>query len=228
MKPLIYVYVDHPMCSYDCADATCEVLNKSNLYNAQLIGPDSFPYVHFCKKNISKAKCLVFPGGEGDADQFDKHLTFYRRVVVNYVNNGGKYLGICQGSYFASKHYFNLLSGYVARQYIKTNKPSTRRCGPAIVDIKWQDDTDRTIYFHDGAAFIPESKVKEETKILGIYKNDTIASLIQRHKKGAVGVIGPHPEAMRWWFYCQRIIRSGWTNELQHDILLDIMKNLLK
>lgn len=227
-RPLVLVYTDHPMCSIDCADATCEVLSRSGVYDVKMIGPSSFPYLDFNKYNIERAKCIVFPGGEGDADQFDNSLTHYKDIIKNYVYNGGKYLGICQGSYFASKHFFNLLDGYVAEQHIKRKRSSTKRRGPAIVSIEWNGIYNGTypIYFHDGAAFI-QTKETAEADILATYENGEAAALIQDHGKGTVAVIGPHPEAMKWWFYSQPKVKEGWKDSIQQWMLVEMMEDLM-
>lgn len=229
MLPIILVYTDHPMCSIDCADATCEVLNQSGLYRAVMVGPSSYPYIEFNKENVSKAACLVFPGGMGDADQFDENLINHKKLVYNYVSSGGKYLGICQGSYFASRYYFDLLGDIVAEQHIKRKNSSTRRCGPAIVPLTWRGRGSYPTYFHDGAAFIPPEGKSElgNCTVLGTYANGEAAALIQHLWKGSIGVFGPHPEAMKWWFYSQTQIHEGWKNNLQHWMLLDMMKELL-
>ena len=230
MKPLVLVYVDDPMCSLDCADATLEVLNQSGLYNARMIGPSSYPELEFNKENITKADCLIFPGGEGDADQFDEDLVNHKQIVAEYVSGGGKYIGICQGSYFASKYYFDLLDNIVAKQHIKRKGASVRRCGPAIVPISWRGSEPQPIYFHDGAAFVsPEEGMNlGYCKVLATYENGEAAALVQQYWEGAIGVIGPHPEAMKWWFYSHTAIKDGWKTINQHWMLLDIMEETFK
>jgi glutamine amidotransferase-like uncharacterized protein len=230
MKPLILVYVDDPMCSLDCADAMLDVLNQSGLYNAKLIGPSSYPELEFNKENVYKANCLVFPGGEGDADQFDNNLVNHKQMVAEYVSNGGKYLGICQGAYFASKHFFDLLDNIVAKQHIKRKKASVKRSGPAVVPISWKGKEPQPIYFHDGAAFVPPEEGMDlgYCKVLATYQNKEAAALIQRYWDGAIGVIGPHPEAMKWWFYSQSTIKDEWKTGIQHWMLLDMMEEIFK
>lgn len=216
------------MCSIDCADATCEVINQSGIYDAKMIGPDSHPYLKFNKQNISDADCLVFPGGDGDADQFDNSLYKHKRMVQEYVSLGGKYLGICQGGYFASRHYFDLLGHIKAEQHIKRKGASARRDGAAVVPIIWRDQKPARIYFHDGASFVPDAESDlESCEVLGRYHNGDAAALIQPFWDGAVGVFGPHPEAMRWWFYSQWYIKNDWKRPLQHHLLLDLLSVLL-
>ena len=225
--PLVYVYTDQPMCSIDCVDATCDVLNSSGIVEAKMIGPDSFPLIELNEENLHKASCIVFPGGDGDADQFDNSLIFKRKLIEDYVSSGGRYLGICQGAYFAGKHFFNLLRGFDAVQHIKRNGAQIKRSGSNIIDIKWKDERIYPIYFHDGAAFVTTSEQPAFTNILAHYLNGDVACLIQAHKKGRVGVIGPHPEAQKWWFYSQTKIKNGWTYCIQTPLLVQLIQELL-
>jgi glutamine amidotransferase-like uncharacterized protein len=214
------------MCSVDCADAVCEVLNNSGLYEARMIGPDSYPRLPFTAENIQDADCLVMPGGLGDSDQFDYELIDDRKMVCDYVAKGGKYLGICQGAYFAGHHYFNILTDLKAVQYIKRRKSCVKRLDHDVVNIVWEDVGEVPMYFHDGAAFIPTKK-EIKANVIGRYLNSDIAAMIQKYRKGRVGVIGPHPEAMKWWFYSQTRIRHRWKDSIQHKLLLDFIKKLL-
>lgn len=225
-KPLFLVYTNHPMCSVDCADAVCEVLNDSGLYEARMIGPDSHPKIEFTAENIKDADCLVMPGGLGDSDQFDYELIDDREMVSNYVASGGVYLGICIGSYFASHHYFDILTDVKAVQYIKRKKATIKRSEHDVVNIVWEN-VEVPMYFHDGAAFVP-TKGEVKGSIIARYTNGDIAAMIQKFHKGKVGVIGPHPEAKKWWFYSQTRIRHRWKDSIQHNLLLDFVNQLLK
>ena len=226
MKPLFLVYTHHPMCSLDCSDAICEVLNQSGLYEAKMVGPDSHPKLDLTDENLKNVDCLVIPGGWGDSDQFDAKLKHKTEIIVNYVRNGGKYFGICMGSYFAGHHYLNILNGYEAHQYIKRKGCSTNRENHDIVTLNW-NKIQKTVYFHDGAAFIPTNK-SSKAKIIARYQNGDAAALIQKYKKGRVGVIGPHPEAHKWWFYSQTRIKKRWKDCVHHELILDFVERLLK
>jgi glutamine amidotransferase-like uncharacterized protein len=194
-----------------------------------MIGPDSHPFVEFKEQTLSIADCMIFPGGLGDADQFDEDLYQHKRMVQNYVNQGGRYLGICQGSYFASRHYFDLLDGMRAVQHIKTKGASTRRSGPAVVPVQWIDEPQaRLTYFHDGASFVPDTKIPASCEVFATYANGDAAAIVQSYGSGKVGAIGPHPEAEKWWFYSQSKIQQHWKNPLQHDALIDFVDMLIK
>lgn len=228
-KSTFLVYTDHPMCSVDCSDAICDILNQTDLYQAKMIGPSSFPYLEFTAENIKGIDCLVMPGGWGDSDQFDKKLPPTKNFVRDYVHTGGRYLGVCMGSYFASCHYYDLLQGYTAKQYIKRKDSTVKKDGPHIVNVTWKKSQLQSMYFHDGAAFIPTGEdIVAKTQILSRYTNGDIAALIQKCKKGKLGLVGPHPEALKWWFYSQRRIKENWKDSIRHELFLDLVNDLMK
>lgn len=227
MKPLILVYTNHPMCSIECADAVCEVLNQSGIYKAIMVGPHSFPFLELNEEILKKTDCLILPGGNGDADQFDKKLINYSKIITDYIGRGGRYLGICMGAYFAGSKFLNILRNADAVQYVKRKNSTVTREKHDVVAVSWLKE-EKIIYFHDGAAFIPVGRNRIPARIIARYKNGDVAALIQRYKKGKIGVIGPHPEAQKWWFYSQTRIRKRWKDCIQHNLLLEFISKLLK
>lgn len=226
-KLSVSVYTEHPMCSIDCSDAVCDLLKSTNKYEVRMFGKDSFPKL-MDKSVFFSSDCIVFPGGYGDSDQFDKNLYKFKGKVRKYVKNGGKYLGICMGSYFAGTHYFNLLNpllGYT--QYIKRDNCTIHKTTPSIVKIDWLGE-EKSMYFHDGTAFFYKKEPVEDIAVYATYKNGDIAAMIQSYGKGNIGLIGPHPEAQKWWFYTQSKIKDGWYNSIQHDLFLSFFEDLIK
>lgn len=228
-KPLFLVYIDHPMCSIDCADGIAEVLNRSGLYEARFIGPDSPDRTPLSKEILEEADCVVFGGGLGDSDQFDDRLLDYRSLIRNYVAKGGRYLGICMGSYFAGYHYFDLLANNTkAVQYVTRPDSTVKRETYDVVTLSWEGK-DKTLYFHDGAAFVPSKGFKTISgDVIAKYQNGDAAALIQDYKKGRVAVVGPHPEAHSWWFYSQSRIHNRWHDCVHHDLALDLVSRLMQ
>lgn len=225
-KPLILIYTHTPMCSISCADGTREVLEDSGLYDVKLVGPDSFPRLGVSPELLKTADCFVCPGGLGDSDQFDTKMNNISADIIDYVAGGGRYMGICMGAYFTGKHYLNLLDRTDAVQYIKQPNASTTREDHDIVSVEWNGER-RELYFHDGAAFVPDEGKLPGT-VIAKYHNGDAAAIIQQYKHGKVGVIGPHPEAHKWWFYCQKRITKRWHDCIQHDLVLSFTKQLLQ
>jgi glutamine amidotransferase-like uncharacterized protein len=228
-KPLLLVYVEHPMCNIDCADGVRDVLEASREYSVLLVGPSSFPCVTLSEKLLQEATCLVIPGGIGESDQYDNSiLRNYATLIENYVASGGRYLGICMGSYFAGHHYLNLLKNNTrVVQYVKRKDAVVHHEKPAVIELLWEDRK-QYMYFADGAAFVPRRGYRHISgEIVARYMNGDPAAIIQPHKKGRVGVIGPHPEAHKWWFYTENNIRDRWQDCIKHHLLLDFVKKLL-
>ena len=228
-KPLFLVYAEHPMCSMDCADGVRDVLESSREYSALLVGPHSFPYMELTEELLSDTSCLVIPGGLGDSDQYDtSELKLHTELIKNYVACGGRYLGICMGSYLAGYHYLDLLKKNTrAAQYVKRKACTIHHEKPDVVELLW-DECKEPMYFFDGAAFVPRKGYSNISgEVVARYLNGDPAALIQTYKKGRVGVIGPHPEAHKWWFYVEKNIRDRWQDCIKHHLLLDFVERLL-
>jgi len=217
------------MCSIDCVDGVRDVLESSKEYSTLLVGPHSFPYMELTKELLADTTCLVIPGGLGDADQFDtSELKPHTALIRDYVAGGGRYLGICMGSYLAGCYYLDLLKkNTAAAQYVKRKDCTVLHEKPDVVELLWEGARE-TVYFFDGAAFVPRKGFKNISgEVIARYLNGDPAALIQPHKKGRVGVIGPHPEAHKWWFYIEKRIRDRWQDCVKHHLLLDFVEKLL-
>jgi glutamine amidotransferase-like uncharacterized protein len=225
----ILIYVENPMCSIDCADGLRDVLDSAGNYTTTLVGPGSIPKKELTPEILKSADCLVIPGGTGDAAKFKKSkLKAIKKELQDYVRTGGRYLGICMGAYFADRNYFDLLAKNTrAVQYVKRKQSTITHEKRAIVTVNWQGK-EKSMYFHDGTAFVPSfwsSKISGE--IIAVYNNNDAAALIQKSGQGKIGLIGPHPEAQKWWFYVQAKIRNRWLDCIQHQLVLNFFKKLL-
>ena len=78
---------------------------------------------------------VAIPGGVGDSDSFERLFRNNKKVVQNFVNNGGAYLGICMGAYWADRNYFDIIEDVRATQYIKRPHTDTRRPHPKAIEI---------------------------------------------------------------------------------------------
>jgi len=218
------------MCSIDCADAVLDVLNFSGKYEARFVGPSSFPYTILSEALLASADCLVIPGGLGDADQYDdSFLRILSPSIKNYLAKGGRYMGICAGGYFAGNHYMNILQPSTkVVQYVRRKNSTVKHEDHDVVTVDWAGEN-RTIYFHDGGAFVPRRWFNRMSgTVIARYSNGDAAAIIQNHKKGRVGVMGPHPEAQKWWFYSQTRINKRWRDCIQHELLLSFVERLLR
>jgi glutamine amidotransferase-like uncharacterized protein len=163
---------------------------------------------------------IAFPGGIGDASSYD---SFFRRraqnAVADYVANGGHYLGICMGAYWAGSNWFDILDGVDAVQYIRQPTADIRRPYGTVANVTWLGQPER-MFFYDGCALIgDESKFTTVAR----YANDEPMAIIQ----GRVGIIGCHPESEESWYEPPyAYIRDHWHQGNHHRLLLDFVDTL--
>jgi glutamine amidotransferase-like uncharacterized protein len=179
----------------------------------------------FAKEDISDdmfngIDIVAFPGGIGDADRY--YDFFKRRIanaVANYISNGGRYLGICMGAYWAGSHYFDVLEHVDAVQYIKRPNADIKRSYSTIASVDW-DGVNHSMFFYDGCALIGD---ESKFKTIARYKNGDPMAIIQNR----IGLIGCHPESEEFW-YDKPYLKDHWHNKVHHDLLLKFVDELMK
>jgi hypothetical protein len=208
----IGVYVQAPIADPECAEALRAVLSKK--YNVIML-----THKTLTTKNLKQIDCLAFPGGLGDADVFDDLLIDKKRIVQQYIKNGGAYLGICMGAYYAGPYYFNILKEADPVQYIKRPKADVTREDQTISPILWNDQL-YNMYFFDGCAIIGNNT---QFKTVAKYANGDAMAIIQNK----IGIIGCHPESFVEW-YDHPELKPFWHQGTHHDLLLEFVNLLLK
>lgn len=204
----------HPECSMDCIDGMTQALQ--NNYTISTFGEDQ------CNpQTLATYDAVAFPGGIGDAGSYDK---FFRRkaqnAVADYVERGGKYIGICMGAYWAGNHYFDILSDVNAVQYIKRPNAEIRRSYGTVADVVWNNKSE-SIYFYDGCALIGD---ESKFKTIARYLNGDPMAIIQNN----IGLIGCHPESLQYWYEKQwKYINNYWHNGKHHTLLLEFVNQLM-
>lgn len=144
-----------------------------------------------------------------DLDPAWKHTKKYKKIIRNYVSQGGRYAGFCLGAYLAGKDRgFDILPpGSNATDEIDqpgTQVPDER---DTVIQVDWafqtgkrkgEADKGRWVYFQDGAVI--QLLHEGSATILGRYSsNGDVAASVTPFGKGWVGVVGPHPEADELW-----------------------------
>ena len=163
---------------------------------------------------------VCFPGGIGDADSFDYLLQSNSRVVRDFVQRGGKYLGVCMGAYWAGKGYFDLLKDVEPQQYIKRPNTDTRRPHAKNISVTWKGKQQK-MFFYDGCALIGNEK-KFET--IARYSNGDPMAIIQ----DTVGLIGCHPESEPHLYKSYSWMRGLWHDGKHHKQLLEFVDELME
>lgn len=213
MKPTIAIFSHDPECCDDCIDGMVAALK------------DEFAIYRFGEHRLNdkglfdNVDMVAFPGGVGDAKRY---YDFFKRrssnAIADFVANGGKYLGICMGAYWAGPDYFDLLDGLEPVQYIKRPNADVKRPYATAAKVDWSGKP-QTMFFYDGCTFEGEGRAQ----IIGRYANGDPMAIIQKR----VGLIGCHPESLQGW-YDKPYLKKHYHNGTHPELLLEFAKKLLR
>jgi len=210
MKPTIALFVADPFCSVQSANGIIKALG--NDYTFKLFSKNEVEQGFFNGIDI-----VVVPGGFGDANSFDRLFKTNQRSVKQFIRNGGKYLGICMGAYWAGSHYLNILDGIEAVQYITQPNTDTRRPHAKDINIVWQEHPNR-MFFYDGCALVGDTS---KFKTIATYTNGDAMAVIQNN----IGLIGCHPEAESFWYDSYTWMQGKYVSN--HNLLLEFVDQLM-
>jgi len=196
VKPTIALFIYDPKCSVQSGNGVIQAL--SPYYNFKLFSKNRLEDVFFDNVDM-----IVVPGGFGDSDSYANLFKHNEKRVRKFIAEGGKYLGICMGAYWAGSNYLNVLDGVDAVQYLKQPGTDTRRPHAKAIDITWQGQPDR-MFWYDGCALVGDC-TKFET--VATYTNGDAMAIIQDR----IGLIGCHPEANKFWYDSYSWMRRHWS-----------------
>lgn len=211
MKPTIALFIHDPKCSVQSGNGIIKALNSRyefKIFSKNELEDDFFDDVQM----------IAVPGGFGDSDSYDSLFKHNSKRVVEFVKNGGHYLGICMGAYWAGKHYLNILGDVEVEQYIKRPNADTRRPHAKNMPVVW-NGIDDNMFFYDGCAFGPG-----QYEIIAKYMNDDPMAII----KGRIGLIGCHPESQPHWYESYSWMKGKYHNGKHHTQLLEFVNKLMK
>ena len=175
MKPTIALFVCDPKCSVQSSNGLVKSLEKH--YNFKLLSKNQLEDNFFDDVDI-----VAVPGGFGDSDSYNKIFKPHADRIKAFIEDGGKYLGICMGAYWAGKHYLNILDEVDALQYLKRPDSDTKRPHAKNMPVTWNGE-DINMFWYDGCALVGN---KRKFKTIATYSNGDPMAIIQ----GNVGLIG--------------------------------------
>ena len=213
MSKTIALFIHQPKCSIQSGNGIMNALKEH--YNFKVFTKHELEDDFF---NSVDAVC--FPGGIGDADSYDYLLQSNGRVIRDFVQRGGKYLGVCMGAYWAGKEYFNLLNNVEPQQYIKRPNSDTRRPHAKNIKVTWREEQQK-MFFYDGCALVGDEQ-KFET--IARYSNGDPMAIIQSN----IGLIGCHPESEPHWYKSYSWMRGLWHDGRHHKLLLEFVDELME
>ena len=211
MKPTIALFIRDPKCSVQSGNGIMQALGDH--YRFKLFSRDRVEDVFFDDVDM-----VAFPGGMGDSDSFETILKPNQAGIKQFVQAGGRYLGICMGAYWAGSNYFDILDGVDAVQYLARPGTDTRRPHAKNISITWQGEP-MTMFWYDGCALVGDP-TKFET--VATYANGDPMAIQQ----GRIGLIGCHPESEKFWYDGYTWMRPHWHERRHHQLLLAFVDQL--
>ena len=206
------MFMHQPYCSVQSGNGIINALTpnyKFKIFTKHELEDDFFDNVDM----------VCIPGGFGDASKFDMCFANNGDRIRRFVQDGGKYLGICMGGYWANHYYLNILSDDVTTtQYIKRPNTDTRRPHAKHLEVDWNNQQER-MYFYDGFA-VAGDETKFET--VARYMNGDPMAIIQNN----IGLIACHLEAEQHWYDSYSWMKKHWTGN-KHHLLLQFVNQLM-
>ena len=213
MKGKIALFIHHPKCSIECGNGILEALQP--YYKFKI-----FTSWHLDANFFDDVDMIAVPGGIGDSDSHEALFKANGERVRNFVKDGGKYLGICMGAYWADQYYFDLFKDIRASQYITRPGTDTKRPHAKAQRVVWKDQ-EELMYFYDGCAFHGDGL--DSADIYSRYPNGDPMAIIQ----GTVGAIGCHPESeISWYTEYHSWMKPYYHGGKHHKLLLDFVDDL--
>ena len=211
MKPTIAIFLHHPECSEDCVDGMTAALGDN--YNIK-----TFDVAECSAETFAGIDIVAFPGGIGDADSFATVLKANQRRVTEFVQQGGRYLGICMGAYWAGSNYFDILDSVDAVQYLARPGTDTRRPHAKNISVTWRG-TPMSMFWYDGCALVGNP---DRFETVATYANSDAMAIYQNR----IGLIGCHPESEQFWYNGYSWMRPHWHHRQHHQLLLEFVDQL--
>ena len=213
MKPTIALFLYDPKCSVQSGNGMLKAL--SEYYNFKIFSKNTLEYDFFDNVDM-----IAVPGGIGDSDTFKQLFKNNGKRVKDFIHNGGRYLGICMGAYWAGSYYLDVLDDVDAVQYIKQPGTDTRRPHAKNLPITWKDER-MNMFFYDGCALVGN---RHKFKTIATYANGDPMAIYQKR----IGLIGCHPESEPFWYDSYSYMRDKWHGGRHHELLLDFTNDLMK
>jgi hypothetical protein len=213
VRKTIALFVADPKCSVQSVNGMMQALSPQ--YNFKMFGKNVLEDCFFDDVDI-----VAFPGGIGDSDSFYRLFRNNGDRVIDFVQQGGYYLGICMGAYWAGSHYFDILHDVDAAQYIRRPGTDTRRPHAKGLDVTWRGRAEK-MFFYDGCALVGNPK---RFKTVATYANGDAMAIMQ----GRIGLIGCHPESEKFWYDSWSWMKPHWHERRHHQLLLRFVNQLVK
>jgi hypothetical protein len=212
MKGRIAIFLHQPYCSVQSGNGIIKAL--SSHYSFKIFTRHDLETNFFDDVDI-----ICFPGGLGDASTFNFLTKENGQRIRDFVNQGGGYLGICMGAYWAGSEYFDIVSDVDAVQYLTRPGTDTRRPHAKNINITWKDEP-MNMFWYDGCALVGD-ETKFET--VARYANGDPMAILQNN----IGLIGCHPESEKHWYDSYSWMKGKYHQGVHYPLLLDFVDSIM-
>ena len=212
MKGRIAIFLHQPYCSVQSGNGIIKAL--SSQYSFKIFTRHDLETNFFDDVDI-----ICFPGGLGDASTFNFLTKENGQRIRDFVNQGGGYLGICMGAYWAGSEYFDIVSDVDAVQYLTRPGTDTRRPHAKNINITWKDEP-MNMFWYDGCALVGD-ETKFET--VARYTNGDPMAILQNNR----GLIGCHPESEKHWYDSYSWMKGKYHHGDHYPLLLDFVDSIM-
>jgi glutamine amidotransferase-like uncharacterized protein len=204
-KKIIYIYKDEGVSPHALLQA---------MHTFKTVLPASFTVKTIDAKGVIKndwsrdAALFVMPGG-ADLPYAKKLNGAGNDHIKNYIQNGGSYLGLCAGAYYAASHiefdkkgplevmdtrelafFEGKAIGPILAKYDYKTESGARA---AKINITLSNIKEATVYYNGGGYFENGDNIKNTT-VIGYYTNQQPAIISINYAKGHVVLSGVHFE----------------------------------
>lgn len=204
------LYMHEPTCDAQCANGIIQSLESH--YCFKLFGKNEME-----SGFLNDVDAVLFPGGIGDADRFDRVAKVHKPMIQNYIQQGGCYLGVCMGAYWADRNYFDILDTTRVQQYITQPGADTHRPHVKNMPVNWQGERTK-MFFYDGCTFLGG-----EQDVYATYETGYPMAMIQNR----IGLVGCHPESQEYWYQKNSYMRGHWHGGHHNKLFLDFVDHVV-
>jgi glutamine amidotransferase-like uncharacterized protein len=207
----IALFLHQPHCSVQSGNGIMRALSPH--YNFKI-----FTRHELERDFFDNVDMICIPGGFGDASSFDYLIRNNKDRIKEFVDNGGAYLGICMGAYWAGQHYLDMLEGVDAVQYITRPRTDTRRPHAKNIKINWNGSSTE-MFFYDGCALVGNGQYTT----VATYANGDAMAIIQNR----IGLIGCHPESEKNWYDSYSWMQGKYHQGSHYSLLLKFVDSII-
>ena len=222
--PALALVYRGPASTKGCPEAVAAALRRSRWeLDVRFVGPGE--ELRLEPEVLARARLYAQPGGGGLRHAY-RRMKRSAGAIQGFVRSGGGYLGFCLGGYLAGETPgFGLLPGDADR-FISSPGAHPDHAGDSLLTLTWRGRR-RRLFFQDGPWFDLDP-ARGTAEVLATYDNGLPAAVVTPFGAGAVGVVGPHPEATPDWFSDSGLpVPADLSTDLSQDLIDRVMNRSL-